>query len=84
MSNPERIFTRETSEGEPVFVTKGDHNAAPDPWRVRATGTQLRVRAHVEYAGYLFTALGNPIARIVLVTLSLGVLAFEIRRRRAS
>lgn len=53
-----------------VMRTKGDANAAPDPWRFTPAGPVLPVvRFHVPVAGYAFAALGLRWVRIVVIGL---------------
>jgi signal peptidase len=48
----------------PVFTTKGDANAAPDPWLAQAGGSTLwRVRAVVPWAGWALRALRQTAVR---------------------
>ncbi len=69
-----------------VFRTKGDANAAADPWTFQLTGArQARVRWSLPYAGFAFAALGDPKLRIWLlgvpaVLIALGSLAALWRR----
>lgn len=52
-----------------TFVTKGDANAEPDPWRVPATGTGWRMVAAVPFVGYAVAAMTVPAVRFGLVVL---------------
>ncbi|MGH8979781.1 MAG: signal peptidase I [Acidimicrobiales bacterium] len=58
------------------FVTKGDANASPDPWRVPAEGTGWVVVFHVPYLGYLLSELSNQWARAALIAVPAFSLAF--------
>lgn len=58
------------------FITKGDANALPDPWRVPAEGTGWVVSYHVPYIGYALSALSDGWARWVLIALPAFCLAF--------
>jgi signal peptidase I len=54
--------------GRPVFQTKGDANAARDPWKVTLNQpTQARVAFHVPYAGYALMALSDRHLRMFLI-----------------
>jgi signal peptidase len=101
-AGPDHLVTHRISSisrgpnGERVFRTKGDANAAPDPWTFRLDqGEQARVSFHVPYAGYALAALSRrdvrtagvavPAAIVALMSLiglwrSLGA---EAERRRA-
>jgi signal peptidase len=77
-----RIVEIRTGEGgERVFRTKGDANAAPDPWTFTLPdGEQARVKAGIPYAGFAVAALsrrdlrmlviGGPAALIALTSLA--------------
>jgi signal peptidase len=53
-----------------AFRTKGDANAAPDPWRFAlARPTQARVLFHVPLVGYLLAALAIRLVRIAVIGL---------------
>ena len=68
-------------DGFPVFRTKGDANAKPDPWTFELRrATQARVAFHVPYVGYALSALSIQWVRMLaigipalLLALSLGV-----------
>ena len=47
-----RIFAIEDSPSGPQFVTKGDANGVPDPWRVAVAGDGWKYKFSVPYAGY--------------------------------
>ena len=56
--------------GGRVFRTKGDANAAADPWTFRLGGrTQARVRLGVPYVGYALSALGRRDVRMIAIAL---------------
>jgi len=67
-----RIVDVETNEQGRVFVTKGDANANPDPWRVPASGTGWVYAFDVPYLGYLFGFLNNWQVRIALLAVAVG------------
>jgi signal peptidase I len=73
-----RVEHRSTGD---VFVTKGDANGAPDPWRVRATGTGWRSVLDVPFVGYGVEVLQRPVFRILLLTLVAAVLGLVSLRR---
>ncbi len=54
--------------GQRVFRTKGDANAAADPWTfVLAKGEQARVKAGIPYAGFVVAALSRRELRMLVV-----------------
>jgi signal peptidase len=71
--------------GRPLFRTKGDANAAPDPWTFTLDEpTQARVAFQARYVGYLFAALAiRPVRLLVIglpaILLALGILV-SLRR----
>jgi len=66
-------------DGALLFRTKGDANAAPDPWTFALSrGRQARVAFHVPYAGYTLAALGDRRVRMVLIGLPALVIAFGV------
>ena len=76
-----RILSVERYRGERVFVTKGDANAVPDAWRVRAEGAGWRVVASVPYAGYVVESLRSPIPRLLALALVLFWIGSAAMRR---
>ena len=72
------------------FRTKGDANAAPDPWTFKLnTATQPRVVASIPYVGYAFIALTDRATRIVVIGVPAAIIAlmsvselFGTQRRR--
>ncbi len=75
-----RVAEIEQTETGPVFTTKGDANAGPDPWRLSVDGAHLhRVRMAVPLLGKILLALSAPTTRIVLAGLgALLVLGFGL------
>lgn len=68
-----------------VFRTKGDANAAPDPWTFALDDSrQARVAFHVPYVGYVYSALGIREVRMLVIGLPalLLALALVVRVRR--
>jgi signal peptidase I len=71
-----RIASIRTVHGMRVFRTKGDANAAADPWSFRLAGAhQARVRWSLPYAGFAFAALADPKLRIWLLGVPAGLIA---------
>lgn len=65
-----------------VYVTKGDANRDPDPWRFTLEeATQPRVVAEVPYVGYAYAALSIRPVRLALIGLPALLLAFVVLRR---
>jgi len=63
-----RVLAVESHEGRPALRTKGDANAAPDPWLAVPDGDSAWVvRAAVPGAGTAVRLLREPVPRAVLV-----------------
>jgi signal peptidase len=76
-----RIHAIRTENGRRIFRTKGDFNAAPDPWEFSLSGpTQARAVLGVPYAGYLIGALSDRAARMLLIGLPALLIAFGVLR----
>ena len=68
-------------DGGRWFRTKGDANAAPDPWRFQlAAPRQNRVRASVPYVGYVITWLSVPRNRMLLIGIPAACIALRALR----
>jgi signal peptidase I len=65
-----RIVSVGQSAGKPVFRTKGDANAAADPWEFTVDQpSQARASFHVPYVGYAYAAFGLRAVRMLLIGL---------------
>ncbi len=79
-------IVRIISRGEhPVVITKGDANAAADPWRARLVGPRVwQVRAVIPNLGTAIHALRTPIAQLLTLLLApaliMGILMVRIWR----
>ncbi len=66
--------------------TAGDAAGDPDPWTVRLTGDQQRVRYAVPGAGYLMLGLDDGPTRVALIGVPAAIIALvsaaELHRRR--
>ncbi len=74
--------------GERIFVTQGDANVSPDPWRLRIPeGTAYRVRWSLPLLGYVANAYDNHrgislmIAGLLLVLVAIPTIARARRRK---
>jgi signal peptidase len=71
-----RIHAIDERGGERSFRTKGDANAAPDPWTFNLReGRQARVRAGIPYAGFAVAALSRRDLRMLLVGVPAALIA---------
>jgi signal peptidase len=62
------VWAGRGTDGVRAFQTRGDANAARDPWRFQLSGrTQARVVAHVPYAGYALGALAVRWVRMLVI-----------------
>jgi signal peptidase len=65
----------------PAYRTKGDANAARDPWAIRLTGHVGRVAFHVPIAGYvLYYAHTREVRGALLTVFALLFVAAALRR----
>lgn len=82
-----RVVGVETTDQGRVFVTQGDSNAHPDPWRVPASGTGWKLWFNVPVLGFVFGYLGTLPARVALLVIPAAILALlaltDLRRRRS-
>jgi signal peptidase len=63
--------------GAPVFRTKGDANATPDPWKFTLPkGEQARVRFGIPYVGFALAALSRRELRMLIIGVPAGLIAF--------
>ena len=63
-----RIVSIRADRGRPVFRTKGDANAAADPWRFRLDRpTQARAKLSIPIVGYAVAALSIREVRMAVI-----------------
>ncbi|WP_218221551.1 signal peptidase I [Nesterenkonia sp. Act20] len=63
-----RIVDIDTAQGQPVFQTQGDANDSVDPWIFQLEEpTQARVEATVPGIGWVFIALADREARMLII-----------------
>ena len=88
-----RITGLREIRGETVMRTRGDANAAADPWRmVLDQSQQARVAFHVPYVGYALSALSIKKVRMLVIGLPAALIALfivgglvrDIRRERVA
>ena len=73
------VWTGRGASGARAFRTRGDANAAPDPWRFELGGSeQARVVGHVPWAGYALAALSVRWVRVLVIGLPAAVLAVAV------
>lgn len=80
-----RVHTLTAPNGIPVMQTKGDANAAVDPWTIDLTSARLyRVRAHVPEAGVVLQFMHNSGGNTMWpgLVLVIGAIAYALRLRR--
>lgn len=66
-------------DGRLVFRTKGDANAAADPWTFSLTQpTQARVRFGIPHAGRAILALSDPATRRIVIGLPALLIALAV------
>jgi signal peptidase I len=65
--------------GERLFRTKGDFNAAPDSWTFTLRQpTQARVAFHLPYVGFLLAALADRSIRMVIIGIPALLIALSV------
>lgn len=68
-------------DGERVFLTQGDANPDPDPWRFSlSSATQPVVTHSVPWVGYVFIALADPRNRMVAIGIPASLVALVALR----
>lgn len=73
------VGIQEGKDGRRVYHTKGDFNAAADPWAVNlAAPRQARYVLHIPYIGYFLAALAIRQVRMLLVGLPALLIAVSL------
>lgn len=66
-------------DGRPVFRTKGDYNAAADPWEITLDQpTQARYSFHIPVVGYVLAAMAIRQVRMIVIGLPALVIALSL------
>lgn len=74
-----RILSVQTQGGERVFRTKGDYNAAVDPWTIAfSQPQQARYAYHLPYLGYGLAALSLRPVRMAIIGLPALLIAVSL------
>jgi signal peptidase len=76
-----RIVSIEEVDGQRVFMTKGDANGGPDPWKLTINGEGGRLAYVIPYVGYLLWLLQTRLAWAVAVLAMAAYLGFVALRR---
>jgi signal peptidase len=65
--------------GRPVYRTKGDANAAADPWTFTlASRTQAKAAFHLPYVGFGLAALGDGRVRMLVIGVPALLVALSV------
>lgn len=87
-AGPEGLVThriderRRLGDGRLIFRTRGDANAAPDPWTFTLDGpAQSRAVHHLPLAGYAFAVLAIREVRMLVVGLPAALIALLLLAR---
>jgi signal peptidase I len=76
------VDVRRGRSNEPVFRTKGDANAAADPWRFTLDAPrQARAEFDVPYVGFAFMALSERPVRMLAIGLPALLVALSLLAR---
>ena len=74
-----RIHAITTKNGQRVYRTKGDFNAAVDPWTFTLPQpTQARVAFHLPYVGFLLAALADRSIRMIIIGIPALLVALSV------
>jgi signal peptidase len=76
-----RVISIQEEDGQRVFQTKGDANAAPDPWEMTLVGHGSRFVYAVPYAGYLADFARTPLGCTLLLLLPVTYVGLTMLRR---
>jgi len=76
-----RVISIQEEDGQRVFRTKGDANAAPDPWEMTLVGHGSRFVYAVPYAGYIADFTRTPLGCTLLLLLPVTWLGLTMLRR---
>lgn len=63
--------------GDPVFLTKGDSNNAPDSWEVKPQHINGKVLLSIPYLGYITNTAKDPRGFIALVIIPATIIIYE-------
>jgi len=76
-----RIYDIKITEGEPVYIVKGDANDDPDPRGVAQEGIIGKVFFSVPYIGYVLVAVQKPIGfAVIIIVPALAIMYDEVRK----
>lgn len=74
-----RILSIKRQDGELVFRTKGDFNAAADPWKITfPQPQQARYVYHIPYVGYVLAVLSLRAVRMLVIGLPALLIAVSL------
>jgi len=76
-----RVVSIREEDGQRFFHTKGDANAAPDPWEIGIQGHGSRVVYSVPYVGYFVSFAREPLGWALLLVLPLTYLGIGTLKR---
>ena len=76
-----RIFDVKVENGQPVYITKGDANNAPDQRQVAKRDIIGKVLLDVPYVGYAVAAAKTPVGFTAIIIIPAAVIIYdEIRK----
>jgi signal peptidase len=76
-----RIYEMKAVGGEPVYITKGDANNAPDTREISKKDVVGKVLLDVPYVGYAVAAAKTPIGFMLIIIIPAAIIVYdEIRK----
>ena len=72
-----RIIDIRVEEGNPIYITKGDANDAPDAREIRERDILGRVLFDIPYVGYAVAAAQKPIGFMVLIIIPAALIMYD-------
>lgn len=76
-----RVFDIKISNGNPVYITKGDANNGPDAREIRNYEIIGKVFFHIPYVGFAVDAIKKPIGFTLIIAVPAAVIIYdEIRK----
>ena len=72
-----RIYDIKVVDGQPVYITKGDANNAPDAKEISKSEIIGKVLFDVPYAGYAVDAAKKPLGFALIIVVPAAIIIFD-------